>query len=85
MRRGPRRDPAEARKLGLVLGSELRVDGREGRLLARELLVEVGRVGRVADRGEVRRRDALVVYVVKVDVCEELMALDLLGVALAGA
>lgn len=79
---GPRGDPREARKLGLVLGGELGVDGGKRRLLARKLLVEVGRVGRVADRGEVWGRDALVVHVVEVDVGEELVALDLLGVGL---
>lgn len=42
----PRRAPVEGGKLLLVLGRQGRVDGRERRLLARELFVKVGRVGR---------------------------------------
>lgn len=61
------------------------MDGGEGWLLARELLVKVGCVGGVADCWEVRRGDALVVHVVKVDVGKELVALNLLGVGLACA
>ena len=36
------------------------------------------------DLGEVRWRDALVQHIVKVDILEERMSLDLLSIALAG-
>jgi hypothetical protein len=58
---------------------------RKGRLLPREFLVEVARVGGVSDGGEVRRGNTLVVDVVEIDILEEKMALDLLGVRLACA
>ena len=85
LRRRPRCNPREPSKLLLVGRAQLRVHRRKRRLLARELLVKVARVRRVADRREVRRRDAFVEHVVKVDVLEEKVALDVFRVGFARA
>lgn len=69
----------------LVRRAQLRVNRRQRRLLAREFLVEVGRVGRAFDGREVRRWDPFVVDIVKVDIFEEEVSLDVLRVGLASS
>jgi hypothetical protein len=61
------------------------VHRRQRRLLARKLLVKVAGIRRVSDSREVRRRDTFVVDVIKVDVLEEEVALDVFRVGLGGA
>jgi hypothetical protein len=68
----------------LILVRQVLEDRRESRLLARKLLIEIARIRRITNRGEVRRWDALVVDVVKVDVFEEEVALDIFGIGFAG-
>lgn len=82
---GPRGDPGEPGKFLLVGGTQLRMHRRKSRLLAREFLVKVGRIGCALDRREVRRRDPLVVDIVKVDILEEQVALDVFSISLAGS
>lgn len=57
-----------------------RVDWSEYRGDAGELRIEVACIGRVLDRGNERRRHALVEYVFPVDVAEEWLAHDFLRV-----
>ena len=70
-------------ELLLVLRTQSAMHRRERRLLVRELRVEVCRIHRVLDVGEVGRRDLLVVDGVKVDVGKERVLLDLERVRLA--
>jgi hypothetical protein len=60
------------------------MDRRQGRLFPCELLVEIGSIGCALDSGEVGRWDPLVVYIIKVDVLEEEMSLDVFCIGFAG-
>lgn len=64
-------DPRESSKLLLIHRAQLRVDGREGRLFTRKLLVKVRSIGSALDSREVRWWNTFMVDIVKVDVLEE--------------
>lgn len=79
----PGTHPREPRKLLLIRRAQLRMHRCQRRLFPRELLIEIARVGRISDGREVWWCDPAMVDVVKGDVFEEEVFLDLLGVGLA--
>ena len=78
-----RSGPTEALKLSLILRTQHRVDRSEGWLLASELGIEPTGITGVLECWAERRWDAFVEHVVPVDIPEERVRLDLLGVCRA--
>jgi hypothetical protein len=79
----PRGDPRESGEFLLIRSAELCVHRSQGRLFPREFLVEIRGIGCALDGREVGWWDPLVVDVVKVDIFEEEVSLDILGIGLA--
>jgi hypothetical protein len=79
----PRSDPRESSEFLLIGGAQLSVNWSQGWLFPCEFLVEIGGIGCALDSWEVWWWDPLVVDIVKVDILEEEVSLDILSIGLA--
>lgn len=75
----------EALEVGLVVGRQMAMDGRQHWDLASELRIKVRGIGWSADLGEEWWRHFLVQNILPVHTLEERVALDLLSVRLAAS
>lgn len=77
-------DPRESSEFLLIRCAQLCVDWSQGRLFPCEFLVEIGGIGRSLDCWEVGWWDSFVVDIIKVDIFEEEVSLDIFSIGFTG-